>query len=240
MVQHMHLRFVEIAAGRLVEHKSAVVPAIPQSLDHLDELGGTGVTRVVVQRRLQPEVLGFELRPGCDHVPAGAALADQIQGGELARQIVGLVVGGGCRRHQADMPGDHGQRRQQRHRFQLDHVPAGPRQRATRNIVLTNSGTVGKEHHVELAALGDLRAAHIVLDAQRAVGRHIRMAPGGRVITVATDRQTEPHLAFSHHPFSSLKGGYATDPLPCSDSTSLFTATVAPLPASLPKIRRAS
>ena len=28
------------------------------------------------------------------------------------------------------MPGDHGQRRQQRHRFQLDHVPAGPGQRA--------------------------------------------------------------------------------------------------------------
>src|SRR5262245_15107183 len=47
VIQHMHPRFVEIAASRLVEQKGAIVPAVPQSLDHLDELGGTGVTRVV-------------------------------------------------------------------------------------------------------------------------------------------------------------------------------------------------
>src|SRR6185436_14983664 len=55
------------------------------------------------------------------------------------------------------------------------------------------------EDHVELAALGGLGAAHIMLDMQRAVGRHIGMAPGGRVIAVAADRQPEPHLACRHH-----------------------------------------
>jgi len=86
------------------------------------------------------------------------------------------------------MPGDHGQGRQQRHRFQLDHVPPGPAERATRIVSLTNAGTVGKEDHIELAPLRDLGAAHIMLDVQRAVGRHIGMAPGGRVITMAAYR----------------------------------------------------
>jgi hypothetical protein len=104
------------------------------------------------------------------------------------------------------MPGDHGQCRQQRHRFQLDHVPAGPRQRAARIVALANAGTVGKEDHVELAALGDLGTLHIMLDVQRAVGRHIGMAPGGRVIAMAADRQTEPHLACRHHSVSSREG----------------------------------
>jgi hypothetical protein len=101
------------------------------------------------------------------------------------------------------MARDHGQRRQQRHRFQLDHVPAGPRQRAGRHIILADTGTVGEEDHVELAALGDLGAAYIMLDMQRAVGRHVGMAPGGRMITMTADRQTESHLACCHHCASS-------------------------------------
>ena len=103
------------------------------------------------------------------------------------------------------MLGDHGEGRQQRHRFQLDHVSAGPRQRATRIVALTNSGAVGKEDHVELAPLGDLGAAHIMLDLQCAVGWHIRVAPGGRMITMAADRQAEPHIACSHHAIPSNK-----------------------------------
>ena len=68
-----------------------------------------------------------------------------------------------------------------------------------RIVALANAGAVGEEDHVELAALGGLGAAHIMLDVQRAVGRHVGMAPGGRVIAMAADRQTEPHLACRHH-----------------------------------------
>ncbi len=66
-------------------------------------------------------------------------------------------------------------------------------------IALANAGTVGEEDHVELAALGRLGAPHIMLDVQRAVGRHVGVAPGGRVITMAADRQAEPHPACRHH-----------------------------------------
>ena len=52
------------------------------------------------------------------------------------------------------------------------------------------------------AALGDLRAARIMLDMQGAVGWYIRMAPGSRVVPMRPYRQTEPLCAFRHHPVS--------------------------------------
>jgi hypothetical protein len=63
VIEHMHLCFIEITAARLVEQQSAVVPTVPQALDHVDELGRTRVTRVIIQRCFQPEVLGFVLGP---------------------------------------------------------------------------------------------------------------------------------------------------------------------------------
>src|SRR5438046_8319069 len=63
MIEHMHLRFIEITAGRLVEQQRVIVPTVPKALNHIDELGRTRVTRVVVQRCFQPEVLGFVLGP---------------------------------------------------------------------------------------------------------------------------------------------------------------------------------
>src|SRR5262249_33466089 len=95
---------------------------------------------------------------------------------------------------------------QQGHRLQLEHVAAGPRQRARRRVALADAGAVGEEDHVELAALGGLGAADIVLDMQGAIRRHVGMAPGGRVIAVAADRKPEPHLA-SRHRFVSSGGG---------------------------------
>src|SRR6516225_8092434 len=44
---------------------------------------------------------------------------------------------------------------------------------------LANSGAISEENHIDLAAFGSLCAAHVVLDLQRAVGRNLRMAPGG-------------------------------------------------------------
>jgi hypothetical protein len=37
--EYVHLCFVVITAARLVEQQSAVIPAIPQVFDHVDELG---------------------------------------------------------------------------------------------------------------------------------------------------------------------------------------------------------
>src|SRR5215472_8143839 len=43
-----------------------------------------------------------------------------------------------------------------------------------------------------------LCAPHVMLDLQRAVGRNVRMAPGGRVVTMTADRHSDTHLALGH------------------------------------------
>src|SRR6516225_9112611 len=67
-----------------------------------------------------------------------------------------------------------------------------------RLVALANSGAISEENHIDLAAFGSLCAAHVVLDLQRAVGRNVRMAPGGRVIAMAADRHSDTHLALVH------------------------------------------
>ena len=63
VIEHMHLCFIEITPARLVEQQRAVLPTVPQTLDHIDELSRTRVTGVVIQRCFQPEILGFVLGP---------------------------------------------------------------------------------------------------------------------------------------------------------------------------------
>src|SRR6516165_11308175 len=58
--------------------------------------------------------------------------------------------------------------------------------------------SISEENHIDLASFGSLCAAHVVLDLQRAVGRNVRMAPGGRVVTMAADRHSDTHLALVH------------------------------------------
>jgi uncharacterized membrane protein YfcA len=47
-------------------------------------------------------------------------------------------------------------------------------------------------------ALAAFAGLHVVLDPQRAVGRNVRMAPGGRVVTMAANRHSDTHLALVH------------------------------------------
>ena len=57
-----------------------------------------------------------------DEIPAGAATADLVERGELARQRIGFVEGGGGGGDEAEMFGDRGERRQDGHRLEFDHL----------------------------------------------------------------------------------------------------------------------
>ena len=63
VVQHVHLGFIEEPAGLLVEGEGILLPAVPETLHHLDELGGSRVARVVVHVLLAIEILGLGLGP---------------------------------------------------------------------------------------------------------------------------------------------------------------------------------
>ena len=69
--------------------------------------------------RSAAEVVRLGVLARGDQVPAGAAVADVVERGELARDVIGLVVGRRRGRDQADALGHHRQRRQQRDRLEM-------------------------------------------------------------------------------------------------------------------------
>src|SRR3546814_1924255 len=94
-----------------------------------------------------------------DDVPAGPAVAQMVQRGELAgkqeRLLIGRVRGG----NEADMPGVLSQRGQEGDR--LEHRRARRRDdrlEHLRIVHVMDAQAVGKENPVELAALGRLRS----------------------------------------------------------------------------------
>jgi hypothetical protein len=104
------------------------------------------------------EILGIlDILRG-DEVPAGAAATQVIQRGELAGDNEGFFVAGGRRRHEADPAGVLGNGGKQRHR--LEHRGSVGRAVGGEQgglVHLAHTIAVGQEHHVDAAALGDLR-----------------------------------------------------------------------------------
>ena len=112
MVDRMHLAGIGKHPGRLVQHQRVVFPAVPQVGRHLHELFGLGVA-IMGRWMLVKAEIGGSVGHGSGHdVPAGAAVADVVQGAERSGQIVGFAVGGTGRGNQADAPGDCGNGRQ--------------------------------------------------------------------------------------------------------------------------------
>ena len=70
------LRGVDILPGRLVGDDRAVLPAIPQPLDDVDELLGALIAQFVVELVVEAVILVRLQVRGGDHVPGGAAAAD--------------------------------------------------------------------------------------------------------------------------------------------------------------------
>lgn len=88
----------------------SVLPAVPQGAGHGEELLGAPVAVGVVEVAAPPEVRAGQGVVRGHHVPAPTALGQQVQSGEAAREIGGLVEGGVGGADQADPAGDGGQR----------------------------------------------------------------------------------------------------------------------------------
>ena len=73
-----------------------------------------------------------------------------VERGEAARDVIGLVEGGGAGGDEAEMLGDHRQRGQQRERLERGHGVAAL-ERVDRHV--EHGQMVGHEEGVELAAL---------------------------------------------------------------------------------------
>src|SRR5215831_16380979 len=192
VVECVELCRVEIDLGRPVADECVVLPAVPQSLDDLDEFVGAVVALVMRVMRVAAEIPGFVDRRRGHHVPPGAAVADMIEGGEFAGDVVGLVVARRRRRNDPDILGDRGQRGQQGQRIEIGHVlrPAAERL----ELSIADCHRVGNKHEVELAALGRLGDRGVMLEIGAGIDLCVRMQPGRHMIAGRVKERAQMHL----------------------------------------------
>ncbi len=161
-------------------------------------LGGDLVALGVVGMRAAVVARGA-LQRGGHHVPAGAATADQVQRGELARHVVGLAVGRGHRADQADLGGQRGQRREQRDRLEAVQE--------VRRRFLGDEQAVGDEGEGDAGGFGAARAIDVEIEVDAGIGRHARVLPGVHVGAGPLDQDAEVDLAFVLHGHASSRDG---------------------------------
>ena len=148
VIEHVHLRGIEIEALLDVAHEGVVGEGIPQAGDDVIEFARPLVALGVLHVVVEPEIQRGVRIGGGDDVPARAAAADVVERGKAAGDMIGLVERGRAGRDQADMFGGAGQRRQQRERLERGHGVAAL-ERIDRHV--QHGQMVGHEEGVELA-----------------------------------------------------------------------------------------
>ncbi len=170
------------------------------------------VAEPVLHMRVAAEIIRLLLAPRGDDVPADAAFGDVVERGELARDVVGLVVGGRragdeaeALRHRGERA-DHGQR--------LEHVDA--RVVGELRVVLrrmAHRDAVGPEHEVEAGAFRLPRHLLPEADVHRRIHPRSRHPPARGVGAVRDDVEPELHLAvLDRHSGVPVRGRCATRP----------------------------
>ena len=184
---------VELPGGRIRVVEGVVLVRVPVGFGQLDELGGALVPLGVAARLGNPEVPRGGLVERRDDVPAGAPPADVIQRRQHARGVVRLAEVGVDRRHQADVPGVHGDRREQRQRLELVAAAAA---RVRANVRARAADEVGQEEDVQLGALGQPRQANPEVQLRTSgPARVVRVPPRLRVVPEALKEHVQDQLS---------------------------------------------
>ena len=174
------LRMVEGAAF-LVAYERVVLETVPELPDDLDVLLRAGIAEGVRVLLIEIEIVRGSLGCRRHDVPAGPAAGDEVERGEFAGEVVGLLVGGGGRRNEAEMGGERRECGKQRHRLETRHLSAstfrGPTER--------DRQAVGEEIGVEETPLGGKRELLVKLEVRGAIGRLVGVPPGGDMLSAA-------------------------------------------------------
>src|SRR5580704_16605871 len=137
-----------------------------------------------------------------DQIPARPAAAQMIERSEFARDMERLVVAGRGGRHEADMRGVGGERREQRQRLEIGDILRRAAQRL--HMRLPHAEIVGQKHHVELAALRGAGDVEIMLEIDAGVRLRAGMPPRRHMMAGRIEEGAEPHLAFAGHRYLAL------------------------------------
>ena len=194
---------VEIDPLLHVADEGVVGPGIPQAGDHIEELAGAGIPDRVVEMSVPAEIQGLVRVAGGDEVPAGAAVRDMVEGGELPGHMVRLVIGRGGRGDEPDPFGDGSERRQQGHRVEGRHGSAAL-QRGHGHV--HHRQMVGHEERIELGRLQSLGEALEMGKAEIRVRISTGIAPPGGVDADRPHEGAEMEATRLGHPRLSPSG----------------------------------
>ena len=161
MIEHVHFLRHEKSTRRFVIDKSVVIPAIPESADD------GNIFRI-------PSGRGSRR----DHIPADPALADEVERGKAAGEIVKFMLSARRRRHETNPSRKRGQGRGQRRRLEGHGLR---RQLSLRTARLG----VGEEHEIKRRVLSFLCLRHEVADLERA-WRGVFCTPSRRMVPERT------------------------------------------------------
>ena len=102
-VDRADLGGIDEHAGLAVHDDGVGIPRFPELYHQVDKLAGHLVAQVVLDVRIEAEILRRPLGRGGDEVAAHPALRHQVQGGDQAGQQVRRVEAGRDRRRDAEM-----------------------------------------------------------------------------------------------------------------------------------------
>ena len=114
VVEPLDLGRIGEAAARLVHDQRTVFPGVPMAQHDFHEFVGAVVAVVMFEMGILAHVVGFAVIERGDDVPSRASARHQIEGGEAARDVERLEIGGRAGRSQPELCRDHAHRGQAR------------------------------------------------------------------------------------------------------------------------------
>ncbi|ESX88701.1 hypothetical protein X756_10660 [Mesorhizobium sp. LSHC412B00] len=195
VVDRMDLVGIGEIARCLVDKQGFVFPAVPQCLDDIEEFGGALIAKGVLDIAVAAEIAGLLVHGRRHHIPRRPALADMVERGKHAGDIVGLAVGARGGGDEADMPGHAGKRRQQRQRFQAGIGVMG----YAALYGIPDRDMVGDEDRIDPGALGRLDEIAVEVEVEHFAARRARMAPRHAMIALRIEeKRAEDHVVACH------------------------------------------
>ena len=142
-VDRAHLGGIDEHAALAIHHDRIGIPRLPELGHDLDELVGHLVAQVVLDMRVEAEVLRRALGRRGHEVAAHPALRHQVERGDQAREQIRRIEAGRDRRHEAEPARRLRHQRHQRQRIVLR------RPQRTRQVEIHRAAVVvGHEHRI--------------------------------------------------------------------------------------------
>ena len=199
VIKPLDLARIGESAALLVDEQRAVFPGIPVAEHDFHELVGAVVTQVMFEMLIASHVVRFAVVHGGDHIPGGTAIGHQIEGGEAARHVERLVIGGRTGRGEPELFGDHAHRGQDHDRIHLHAADAiFDRVGVIVAVAVGHRQAIVEERHVEFSGFEDPGDLLVVIRRHRIVAR-LRMPPRTRQVGAVLRLQEADHRHLPCH-----------------------------------------